>query len=114
MLDGLSYEDGKDDQATVGLAQYSVLDGHNIAYAVKTALQSVRKPDKFLQLHVVCTGRFCLTAPEACLLLRINYDCPRHVTKHLMKYVNNRDWKQWAEGKVLEELKETTFTTQMS
>ena len=71
MHDELLYEAGKHAQATAGLAQYIDLDCPDMAYAVKTALQSMTKPDKLMLLRVCSRWYVSSTAPEACLVLRI-------------------------------------------
>ena len=62
--DELSDEAGTHAQATAAFAQYIALDWPDIAYAVKTALQSMTKPDKLMLLRVVRVGMYLRQHPR--------------------------------------------------
>ena len=67
----LSYEDGKHAHGAPGLAQHMTLDRPDISCAVTTALQSMAKPNKLMQLRIVRVGGYLRQRTEACLVIRI-------------------------------------------
>ena len=58
------YSDAKLVQAAAGLEQYVALDGPDIAYSVKTALQQMSKPTKLMQLRVMRDAPYLKNNPR--------------------------------------------------